>query len=330
MTGLTTQPVFLMSLPRSGSTMIQRRLGKHAQIATVSEPWFMLGLVDPAAHHDAAATYGFATYRVAIEDLFAALPMGRSDWDDAVRGAAETLYGRLAQAQADTEAPARYFLDKTPRYALIPDEIARIFPDAPIIVLWRNPLAIAASMLSTWGDGRWNLYRFTQDFHFAFPRLAEFVRSHPNRVLCLDYDMAVSDPEGTELRIMAYIGLEPDSGPNSDHPPLSGRLGDPTGGMNRTAQTSGPKRWTQQFCNPLRRAWGRRLLRRLGDDVLETAGFERAALEADLASCSRMTRFLLGDLVRMPVGLLCNLLALRIVRRQFARLARGLPISEMD
>ena len=34
--------VFLLSLPRSGSTLLQRLLAAHPQVHTVAEPWLML------------------------------------------------------------------------------------------------------------------------------------------------------------------------------------------------------------------------------------------------------------------------------------------------
>ena len=44
---MAVKPVFLFSLPRSGSTMLQRALGRHPNIATLSESWFLLGLIPP-------------------------------------------------------------------------------------------------------------------------------------------------------------------------------------------------------------------------------------------------------------------------------------------
>ena len=38
-------PVFLLSLPRSGSTLLQRLLAVSPEVATAPEPWFLLPLV---------------------------------------------------------------------------------------------------------------------------------------------------------------------------------------------------------------------------------------------------------------------------------------------
>lgn len=35
-------PLFLFSLPRSGSTLAQRMLAAHPAVATVTEPWILL------------------------------------------------------------------------------------------------------------------------------------------------------------------------------------------------------------------------------------------------------------------------------------------------
>ncbi|MFV1990599.1 MAG: sulfotransferase, partial [Acidimicrobiales bacterium] len=36
------RPAFLLSLPRSGSTLLQRLLGAHSMVATVAEPWLLI------------------------------------------------------------------------------------------------------------------------------------------------------------------------------------------------------------------------------------------------------------------------------------------------
>ena len=69
----------------------------------------------------------------------------------------------------------RYFLDKTPRYGLVVDEIVRLFPDGRLIFLWRNPLAALASRLRTWGHGRWCPENWYVDL---FDMLTVLVRSY--------------------------------------------------------------------------------------------------------------------------------------------------------
>ncbi len=79
------------------------------------------------------------TSAAAIEDFSQNLPSGSESYFGAVREFALDLY---AQAAAAGET---YFLDKTPPYAHFLPELARIFPEAKFVVLWRNPLAVVAS-----------------------------------------------------------------------------------------------------------------------------------------------------------------------------------------
>lgn len=321
-------PVFLLSLPRSGSTMLQRELARHPEIATVSEPWFMLSLVPHMAGVQVAADYDHHSLEIAIEDFFEHLPGGEADWTAAARAAAQFLYDRLAKADG---GEAQFFLDKTPRYALVPDAIHAIFPEAPIVVLWRNPLAIAASMMSTYSAGRWNLYRFVQDLDIALPRLVSFVEAHRGAVLCVRYE-DLSGPEGGRIgAVLEHLGLAVAGDgalPQSD--PLRGRLGDPTRGLNRAAAGLGEDRWKAMFGNPLRRAWARRYLRRIGAARLAVMGYDLATLEAELASCRGIWSQLGTDLVLMPRGVLRRLFLTRLVGKQLRRFLAARPMVELE
>lgn len=323
-------PVFILSLPRSGSTMLQRELARHPEIATVSEPWFLLGLLPPGDADLSGSTYGRRVYRQAVEDVIAALPGGRDDWNAVMRSAASDLYERLAEAQG---GGARYFIDKTPRYALAPEAIHAMFPDAPLIVLWRNPLAIAASMISTYSYGRWNLYRFVQDFEIALPRLVAFVEGNPGSVLALRYEDLRPGSEPDLSRILEHLGLDEADGAligNAANVALAGRLGDPTGGLNHTVPSLGDDRWKAQFQNPLRRAWARRFLRRIGAERLSVMGYDLNELEAELASCRGFARNLIMDLLLMPRGIFRRLFLTTMLRAQFLRLRHRQPLVDVE
>ena len=40
------KPIFLLSLPRSGSTLLHRMLASHPQVATLPEPWVPMPLFE--------------------------------------------------------------------------------------------------------------------------------------------------------------------------------------------------------------------------------------------------------------------------------------------
>lgn len=312
--------------------MLQRELARHPAIATISEPWFLLGLFDPATVDFGGASFGYSAYRSAMEDLMSALPNGKADWYRAVRLAASEVYERLMEAQEKTAAP-HYFLDKTPRYSLAPDALRQVFPDAPIIVLWRNPLAIVASMMSTYSEGKWNMHHFTRDMFVALPRLIDFVRLEREKLLVLRYEEVVADVSTAREQVFSYLNLQSaniESLSSVTDVKLGGRMGDPTGGMNSKVGKFSGDRWKEHFCNPLRRRWARSYLRWLGAERLAVMGYDFNELEAHLDSCGGMFERLASDVIRMPRGFLSNLLLLPLVRTQFKQALGRRPLLRLQ
>ena len=99
------RPIFLFSLPRSGSTLLQRMLATHAEIATATEPWFLLPYLYTLRENGAYAEYGHSTMVAAIRDLCDDLPNGRADYLAQVRQLALGLYENLTSTET-------YFLDR--------------------------------------------------------------------------------------------------------------------------------------------------------------------------------------------------------------------------
>ena len=119
--------------------------------------------------------------RAGRDDFCAELPGGERDYLDAVARFAGDLYSRVAP-------DAEYFLDKTPRYHLIVDRLLDAFGDqARFVFLWRNPLAVAASYLDSWGHGRWNLHYFANDLYDGVAKLADAYAAHRGSSVVVRY-----------------------------------------------------------------------------------------------------------------------------------------------
>ena len=61
--------IFLISLPRSGSTMLQRVLVGHSEIESSAEPWLMLPLVYSRRENGITAEYGGDWARLATDEF---------------------------------------------------------------------------------------------------------------------------------------------------------------------------------------------------------------------------------------------------------------------
>ena len=146
------KPIFLLSLPRSGSTFCQRILAVHEEIATVNEPHFLLPFLYARKDYDVRSTYNHHYASWAVQDFCATLPNQERDYFESLHAFALQLYEKSAGKKK-----AAYFLDKTPKYHFIVDDIMQLFPEGKMFFLWRNPLSVIASIMQTWGNDAWNI-----------------------------------------------------------------------------------------------------------------------------------------------------------------------------
>jgi ribosomal protein S20 len=105
------------------------------------------------------------------------------------------------------------FIDKTPRYWMVVDFIDALYPEAPQIVLLRNPYAVAASLKSTW-DIRLlpescppTHSSYLADLVLGLPTLAGR-RNHPNTQV-IRYERLVAQPGEEIQRVVTALGYDP-------------------------------------------------------------------------------------------------------------------------
>lgn len=137
------RPFFIVSAPRSGSTLLRLVLDAHPQLA-VPPPGWLFDLVFPYIY-----SYGDLADRQNLlslaEDILSAPTVGK--WPvklsaEALADAAETpsfagLYAALHRAYAQSERKQRWG-EKTPRNSFWMDEIGSLFPDAQFIHIVRD------------------------------------------------------------------------------------------------------------------------------------------------------------------------------------------------
>jgi hypothetical protein len=159
---MAIQPIFIFSVSRSGSTLVQRVIAAHNDVATVSEPWILLPYLYTLRSRGVTAEYEHELMVTAIEDFCRELPAEEEDYRAELRNFVLRLYEKAAGREA------RYFLDKSPPYCLIAEEIMRLFPSGKFVFLWRNPLSIIASIIETWKQ--WHPTMFRSDLFIGLPR----------------------------------------------------------------------------------------------------------------------------------------------------------------
>lgn len=259
-------------MPRSGSTLLQRMLMSHPQIHSVSEPWILLPLAYMSKGLDGVhAPYNHRVAQNAIADLIENLPRKIDDYDDEIARFARSIYEKICP-QNDV-----YFLEKTPRYFLIIPYIAKLFPDAKFIFLFRNPLPVIASMINTWGEGGiGNLYMHHIDLYQGPACLAEGWKDLQDKSVSISYEMLIMQPEKVMQTLSEYLGLSFDSADllSGGKKRLMGKMGDKLGTeLYEDVSMSPLNKWKHTF-NTKYRIWlACRYLRKIGPDVLSDIGY---------------------------------------------------------
>lgn len=184
-------PIFVLGLPRSGTTLVDRISSSHTDIQSLGEiNDFALALMRLAGP---AQGKNELIQRSAGLDPAA---LGRA-YLDSVAG-----YGRTTPL----------FIDKTPANFLYIGLIARALPNARIIHLRRHPMDSGYALYKT-------LFRMGCPYSYDLADIAAYQLAHrrlmdhwrevlPGRILDIDYERLVSDPETISKRIISHCGLE--------------------------------------------------------------------------------------------------------------------------
>lgn len=285
--------IFVISPPRAGSTLLQHMLGSHSQILTYPEPH----LITPLAflgYYDLVdkAPYDHINAAEAIKLFVQGLPHGEADYLDAVRAYSDTLYGRML-----SPSQKRYFLDKTPGYALVLPFLTKLYPDAHYVVLTRHPLAIASSYANSFFEGDWiAAHSFNPVVNRYVPAIADILRAPPRHMLQIGYEKLVHNPHNELQALCSFLDLDfqPSMVDYGAHykPPRAGR-GDPINVQReaRPVATSVDKWAGELATDPDKRALAQDIVAGLDPGDVELWGYAHAELlPKQLSSASKPTK----------------------------------------
>lgn len=240
------------------------------------------------------APYNHRHAQTALADLIEHLPRKRQDYCEAVAELVRDLYGRLSPPGAE------FFLDKTPRYYLIIPQIAEIFPEAKFVFLFRNPLAVVASLVKSFGEGRLgSLYESHIDLTEGPVRLVAGYRKLRDRSLRISYEELIRAPEQTLDRVRDYLNLSGEKVKISldDKPTLAGVMGDKARVTERQVVAEDMDRWKSQYRTTFRHWLVRRYLESLPEDIFDDMGYPRRQLLEELDGVLRSDGLGIFDMV---------------------------------
>ena len=275
-----TQPIFLISLPRAGSTLLQKMLSVSPSIASAAEPWIMLPVAMMRDQDAMKAIYSSHTAAKAIDDFIDAIPDGEICFDKAMSGFARGIYSAAADG-------APFFLDKTPRYYLIVDDLMRLFPEAKFIFLVRNPLAVLASIGNTFYKGRLCWFDYWVDWllgHENMARAIQTANSMDNSTV-VRYEELVSEPTQQLSRLSEWLGVPFSEDMLTKYRDISwsGKMGDPIGVSSyRSVSKRSTTEWQSFYASRFRKNVGSKMLDKIPSDSLSIMGYPVEKLKNDL------------------------------------------------
>ena len=277
MSSVQDQLLFVISPPRSGSTLLQRMIGSHSQVFTHPEPHLMTPLAHLGYYQTVdKAPYDHINSAEAMRLFVDGLPRKEEDYLDALRAYADTLYGRMLAPSGK-----RYFMDKTPAYALVLDFVAKVYPGAKYVVLTRHPLAIFSSYANSFFDGDWErAHEFNPIVERYVPAIARFVRERPAPLVHVRYEEVVEKPERELERVFAFLGLEnePEAVNYGERFNAKKGPGDPISVEKHSRPvTESLHKWAAELRQDERKLrLAQQMIERLDDDDLELWGWPRA------------------------------------------------------
>lgn len=184
-------PIFIVGLPRTGTTLTERIVSSHSQVESAEETFLMQMMIRRVSGIQSQESMTAAMIEVAA----------RKDIRQIADGYMKAVDYKLSDRP--------YFIEKLPENYLYLGFIAKAYPNALIIHLKRNPMDSCFAMFKQ----SFFKYAYTLDslgkYYVAYDRL----RSHwckvlGGRVIEFEYESLVADQEGQIRGLLDKLGLD--------------------------------------------------------------------------------------------------------------------------
>jgi len=193
------QPIFILGSPRSGTTLTERALSAHSNIAAGGELTFVAELRELANKILPSPTFPTNLAYSCTADFRHLATLFRDQ------------YLARAESAGLLNSRAKFFTDKMPFNEIYLPIIKMAFPESSIIQLTRNPLDISVSMMShRINHGFHCAYRVENIFHHlnaVYDLSRHYGDVMDNNILQLKYEDFVAQQEQETRNMIDHIGL---------------------------------------------------------------------------------------------------------------------------
>lgn len=270
--------IFLISQPRSGSTMMQKILASHPEIHTLSEPWLMLGSLFGAPQREFKAFFNYDLYQQAFGNFIANLKGGEGIYIDTLRHIYVDLY-----SAAVTDSGKSVFLDKTPRYYHIIPELYKVFPKAKFLILRRNPLAVLSSIINTWvAQNLITISDFKQDLLIAPNNLLNGIEYLGPNCYSFQFEAFLENPKLEIQKALDFLEVETDISILS-YKSRNWEFGDQTSSVSKSyPDINNADKWISYLNKPQVWRLSQDYLNYLGQETIDCLGYSYDDLQSTL------------------------------------------------
>ncbi|MDH4107936.1 MAG: sulfotransferase [Gammaproteobacteria bacterium] len=189
-------PIFIVGLPRAGSTLLEQILASHSRVEGTMELPDIMAIgrrLGGGKKDDRATRYPGVLATFAAADF-------------------EALGTEYLERTAVHRAEAPYFIDKMPNNFIHVGLIHLLLPNAKIIDARRHPMGCCFSVFK-------QLFAHGQNFSYSLEDIGRYYRDYlalmahwdavlPGRVLRVEYESMVENTEAEVRRLLAYCGLD--------------------------------------------------------------------------------------------------------------------------
>lgn len=192
----SSEPIFIVGMPRTGTTLVERILSSHPDVYSAGElTQFALTI-----------KHATRTHSNLILD------------EQTLRAAGDLDYSRLGDRYIESTRPRTghvpRFIDKMPLNFFYAGFIHRALPNARILCMRRNPLDACLSSYRQLFATRFPYYNYSFDlldagrYYLQFDALMRYWGAAlPERFMEVRYESVVADLESEARRLVAFCGL---------------------------------------------------------------------------------------------------------------------------
>ncbi|WP_334048122.1 tetratricopeptide repeat-containing sulfotransferase family protein [Alteromonas gracilis] len=187
------QPIFIVGLPRTGTTLCERIISSHSDVDSLGETLFFQMVLRRES--------GISSHQAITPEMIEALI--DSDPSKIAKGYIDQVDYRLKESA--------YFIDKLPFNILYLGFYAKAFPNAKIVYLHRNPMDACFAMYKqvfTWAYKYSYSLEAIGKYYVAFNRLVKHWKSVlGDRIVQVNYEDLVENTESVTRKMLTTLDL---------------------------------------------------------------------------------------------------------------------------